>query len=74
MEDPFIEFGPLTRDSHGSTAIHKAAEGGHVACLQWLISQTPPEALHIQDADFITPSLIAITVLCYHPCLLHKGV
>jgi hypothetical protein len=61
VEDPLIDFGPLTRNSHGSTAIHKAAEGGHVECLQWLISQVPPEALHIQDADFITPSLIAIT-------------
>ncbi|XP_062510531.1 synphilin-1-like isoform X2 [Corticium candelabrum] len=59
--DKDIDFASTTRDSHGSTPIHKAAEGGHLDCLRWLIDQAPPEAVHIQDVDFITPALVSIT-------------
>ncbi|XP_065837606.1 synphilin-1-like isoform X2 [Oscarella lobularis] len=57
--DSTTEFSPLTRDSHGSTLLHRAAEAGQTACLEWLVTRCSVDALHVRDADFATPGLLA---------------
>eukprot|EP00118_Oscarella_pearsei_P010928 m.69802 g.69802 ORF g.69802 m.69802 type:complete len:579 (+) comp35631_c0_seq4:129-1865(+) len=58
--DSSTELSATTRDSRGSTLLHKAAECGQVHCLQWLVLRCTPDAVHVQDADFATPAMQAI--------------
>ncbi|XP_048581705.1 uncharacterized protein LOC5510029 isoform X2 [Nematostella vectensis] len=48
-----------TRDVTGCTPLHRAAHGGKLKCLQWLVKHAPAHALAIENSDGRTPAAMA---------------
>ena len=50
-------------DSCANTAVHKAAQAGNIACLQWLVGELPNDCVrNITNQDYHTPLAIALKV------------
>lgn len=48
-------------DSCANTAVHKAAQAGNIACLQWLVGELPNDCVrNITNQDYHTPLAIAL--------------
>ncbi|CAK8677995.1 unnamed protein product [Clavelina lepadiformis] len=49
-----------TVDENGNTALHIAAEHGHLACVKKLVSTSSPQMVTLPNDDLMTPTALAV--------------